>query len=157
MTQTNVSNSYYSSYYALVVCVYVTNCYTLDDANNRFSSTTRTCVCVLRQIHLPRGDKLLILSEPLSITSASDWVDEANLFSPSNKQTSFLEATQREVAVSLWCLASPRVNSCHNEPRRLAFTRRGMCHIVVCCQQPARLTVEPAHRTVSILNYGVCA
>lgn len=109
---------------------------------------------VSRQSLTPRRQTFNSLSA-ISITSASNWV-----CADDHLATCFL---LRLPPFSLYSAGGRRFPLNLTSPRSTAATRTSQVRVYNlrylpycgCCQQPARLTVEPAHRTVSILNHGM--
>lgn len=91
----------------------------------------------------------------ISTASASDWVCAvdhlATCFPLWQTLSSMYPAHGRRFPLRL---ASPR-SIATTRTSQVSAHNAGYLPYCGCCQQPARLTVEPARRTVSILNYGV--
>lgn len=111
-------------------------------------------MCVKTKSLTPRRQTFNSL-KAISITSASNWVCAAD-----HLATCFL---LRQPLFSMHSADARRFPWDVTAPRSAAATRTSQVSVYNlsylpycgCCQQPARLTVEPAHRTVSILNYGM--
>lgn len=151
--------------------VYAAGCSTLGDVNRHFTGRTGELHAVwchqhylvhskrgrnsCHDSHLPRGDKLLILSAPYRSPQHQNWVcaDDhlATCFLLRLPPFSVYSAGGRRFP---WNLTSPRSTAATRTSQVRVYNLRYLPYCG-CCQQPARLTVGPAHRTVSILNYGM--